>query len=294
MVQRRDISTEEKRYDVDLMASERDVDGLIEALRSGDSTVRRSAALGLGRLGEWRAVDPLIGALADPVQGVREGAANALVMIGTPAVEPLTDLLLHPEVSERYELPRKVSREGLTQFDLLAGPEGIPPEKRSLRHMGGLTQHDILGGPEDIRRARGRRALEEEEEGITQHDLLAGPEGIPPEKRALQHRVLAQHDLLAGPRGVKEHEALFPEVGAAGVRAEAPPPGMVWDAGTRRGLRRAYAAAILGEIADPRAEEPLTRSLSDSDPVVRRAAEDAIVRFREKRGEVTPVPPASR
>lgn len=160
--------------------------------------------------------------------------------------------------------------------------------------MGGLTQHDILGGPEDIRRAGGRRALEKEEEGLTQHDLLAGPEGIPPEKRTLQHRVLAQHDLLAGPRGVKEHEALFPEAKTAGVRAEAPPPGMVWDTGTRRGLRRAYAAAILGEIADPRAEAPLTQSLSDGDPAVRRAAEDAIVRFREKRGEVTPVPPASR
>jgi len=287
-VQRRDVPVGEMQYDVDLMASKRDIDGLIEALQSSDPEIRRSAALGLGRLGEWRATEPLIVALADPILAVREAAANALVMVGTPAVEPLIDLLERPEASAGYERPREVSREGLTQIDLLAGPEGIPPEKRPLRHRGGITQHDVLAGPEGIRRAGGRRALEEEEEGLTQHDLLAGPEGIPPGKRTLQHRVLAQHDLLAGPEGVKEHEALFPEAGRAGVVEEAPPPEM------RRGLRRAYAAAILGEIADPRAEGPLTRSLSDDDPVVRKAAGDAIVRFREKRGEATPVPPASR
>lgn len=286
-MQRRDVPVGEMQYDVDLMASKRDIDGLIEALQSSDPEIRRSAALGLGRLGEWRATEPLIVALADPILAVREAAANALVMVGTPAVEPLIDLLERPEASAGYERPREVSREGLTQIDLLAGPEGIPPEKRPLRHRGGITQHDLLAGPEGIRRAGGRRALEEEE-GLTQHDLLAGPEGIPPEKRTLQHRVLAQHDLLAGPEGVKEHEALFPEAGRAGVVEEAPPPEM------RRGLRRAYAAAILGEIADPRAEGPLTRSLSDDDPVVRKAAGDAIVRFREKRGEATPVPPASR
>jgi len=288
VVQRRDVPVGEMQYDVDLMASKRDIDGLIEALQSSDPEIRRSAALGLGRLGEWRATEPLIVALADPILAVREAAANALVMVGTPAVEPLIDLLERPEASAGYERPRELSREGLTQIDLLAGPEGIPPEKRPLRHRGGITQHDVLAGPEGIRRAGGRRAFEEEEEGLTQHDLLASPEGIPPEKRTLQHRVLAQHDLLAGPEGVKEHEALFPEAGRAGVVEEAPPPEM------RRGLRRAYAAAILGEIADPRAEGPLTRSLSDDDPVVRKAAGDAIVRFREKRGEATPVPPASR
>jgi len=287
-MQRRDVPVGEMQYDVDLMASKRDIDGLIEALQSSDPEIRRSAALDLGRLGEWRATEPLIVALADPIQAVREAAANALVMVGTPAVEPLIDLLERPEASAGYERPREVSREGLTQIDLLAGPEGIPPEKRPLRHRGGITQHDVLAGPEGIRRAGGRRAFEEEEEGLTQHDLLAGPEGIPPEKRTLQHRVLAQHDLLAGPEGVKEHEALFPGVGRAGVVEEGPPPEM------GRGLRRAYAAAILGEIADPRAEGPLTRSLSDDDPVVRKAAGDAIVRFREKRGEATPVPPASR
>ncbi len=317
MVQRRDITTEElqeeKRYDISSMASRRDIDGLTEALQSSDPAVRRSAALGLGALGEGRAVDPLIRALADPVQAVREGAANALTMVGTPAVEPLIDLLEHPDVAAGYERPREESWEGLTQFDLLAGPEGIPPAKRTLRHRDGITQHDAFGGPEDLkkagggrtrdeeeglaqhdafggpeelRRVGGRRALEEEKE-ITQHDLLGGPGDIGTRK-TLRHRELAQHDLLGGPEGVREHEALFPGARRAGAVPEGIPPGM------EPGLRRAYAAVILGEIADPRAEGTLTRSLDDSDPVVRNAAGDGLARFRERRGAATPVPPTSR
>ena len=259
MVQRRDLPMGEKQYDVEHMRSRRDIDGLTEALQTGDPDVRRNAALALGALGEWRAVDPLIRALADPAQDVRESAANALVMVGTPAVDPLVDLLEQPDIAKVYGVPREAPGEGLTQVDLLAGPEGVPIAERTLQHEGGLTQHDLFGGPEDVRA-----------------------------KKTLQHRGLAQHDLLAGPEGVKEHEALFPEARRAGVTREDVPPGM------KPGLRRAYAAVILGEIADPRVEEPLTRALSDSDPAVRRSAEDGMARFRAKRGAATSVPPASR
>ncbi len=312
-MQRRDLPTEEKQYDVSRMAAAQDIDGLTDAMQSGDPAVRRSAALGLGALGEWRAVDPLIRALGDPVQAVREGAANALVMVGTPAVEPLIDLLERPEAAAAYAVPREAPGEGLTQVDLLAGPEGIPLAKRKLRHRAGivqhdafggpedlkkagagrardeeegLSQHDALGGPEDIRRAGGRRSLDEERE-ITQHDLLGGPEDVGT-KKTVRHRELAQHDLLGGPEDAREHEALFPGARRAGIVPEGIPPG------TGPGLRRAYAAVILGEIADPRAEGALTRSLSDTDPAVRRAAEDGMVRFRERRGMATPVPPTSR
>jgi len=316
VVQGRNNPEGEKRRDVEQMASGQDIDGLTEALQNGDPDTRRRAALALSALGEWRAVGPLIRALADPSQAVREAAANALVMVGTPAVEPLIDLLERPDFTMVYGASREETGEGLTQVDLLGGPEGIPPEKRTLRHGGGITQHDVFGGPEDLKKAGGKRALEYEEEGLTQHDafggpedlkkaggkqtleheeggiaqhaLYAGPEAIPPEKRTLPHRELAQHDLFAGPEGVREHEALFPGARKAGIVTTGVPPGM------KPGLRRAYAAIILGEIADPRAEGILTRSLSDSDPAVRRAAEDGLARFRERRGMATPVPPAPR
>lgn len=266
------------------MTSGRDTGGLTEALQnSSDPVVRRNAALALGALGEWRAVDPLIRALADPVQGVREGAANALVMVGTPAVEPLIDLLERPGAAA-YGLPREAPWEGLTQVDLLGGPEGIPLAKRRLRHTGGITQHDMLGGPEDLRGAGAGTSRDTEEE-ITQHDLLGGPADVGTRK-SLRHRELAQHDLLGGPADAREHEALFPGARRAVVVPEGALPGM--------GIRRAYAAVILGEIADPRAEGPLGRALNDSDPAVRRAAEDGMARYRERRGAPTPVPPASR
>ena len=308
-MQRRDIPTGEKRYDVERMTSGRDVDGLTEALQSSDPAVRRSAALALGALGEWRAVNPLIRALTDPVQEVREGAANALAMVGTPAVEPLIGVLDRSGAAV-YGVSPEAPAEGITQFDLLGGPADIPPAKRTLRHRGGIRQHDAFGGPADIREAGAGRARDEEEglaqhdtlggpadirragagvsrdaeREITQHDLLGGPRDVGTSK-SLRHRELAQHDLLGGPEDALEHERLFPGAGKAGVVPEAAPAA---------GLRRAYAAVILGEIADPRAEEPLTRALSDSDPAVRRAAEDGMARYRERRGAPTRVPPASR
>lgn len=250
-MQERDIPAGEKRYDSE--HSREDVDILIETLQSGDPASRRTAVLGLGALGEWRAVDPLIRALNDPVQDVREGAANALVMVGTPAVEPLIGLLDGPGAGAL----REPAGQGLTQVDLLGGPEGIPPEKRRLQHGSGITQHDLFGGPGDA--------------GTT---------------KSLRHRELAQHDLLGGPEDAKEHGRLFPGAKRAGVVPEGVSPGTA--------LRRAYAAIILGEIADPRADGTLDRALSDADPDVRKAAEDGVARFRKKRGMTTEIPPAPR
>ncbi|NLN08455.1 MAG: HEAT repeat domain-containing protein [Methanoculleus thermophilus] len=310
-MQRKDPPTGEKQYDLERMTSGGDISGLTAALQSGVPAVRRRAALALGSLGEWRGVDPLIRALTDPAPDVREGAANALAMIGTPAVEPLIEILERPKIAAAYGLPREAPEEGLTQIDLLGGPENIPPEKRKLRHRSGIRQHDALGGPEDIREAGGGRARDEEEglaqhdalggpedirkaggkvsrdteEEITQHDLLGGPGDVGTGK-TLRHRELAQHDLLGGPEDAKEHERLFPGARRAGAVPEGVLPGA--------GLRRAYAAVILGEIGDPRVEAPLTRALSDSDPAVQRAARDGLHRFHERRGATTSVPPASR
>jgi hypothetical protein len=311
-MQRRDLpieeSREEKRYDLERMSSGRDVEGLTGALQSADPGVRRSAALALGALGEWRAVDPLIRALTDPAQDVREAAANALVMVGTPAVDPLTDVLERPGAGI-YGAEREAPHEGITQFDLLGGPANIPPDKRTLRHRGGIRQHDAFGGPADIREAGAGRARDAEEglaqhdafggpadlrraggsvsrdteEEITQHDLLGGPADVGTRK-ALRHREIAQHDVFGGPADAAEHEALFPGARRAGVVPEGTVPGT--------GLRRAYAAVILGEIADPRSEGALGRALNDSDPAVRRAAEDGMARYRERRGAATPVPPS--
>ncbi len=106
---------------VEKMEARRDVEGLIRALSyRKDWVVRRAAAGALGQIGTPRAVDALIDALRDHLHEVRETAAKALdrlewrpgrdenaawywsakrewekcVAIGTPAIEPLTSIVL--------------------------------------------------------------------------------------------------------------------------------------------------------------------------------------------------------
>ena len=77
------------------LAAKHDLKGLIKALGyQKDSGVRRAAAFDLGKLGDARAVEPLIGALRDVSSGVRDGAVLALEAIGDArVVEPLIDAL---------------------------------------------------------------------------------------------------------------------------------------------------------------------------------------------------------
>ena len=78
-------------------ASDAKVDELCRAvIDDGNYKVRVQAALVLGKLGDPRAVQPLIKALGDPNKTVRGIAASALGQLGdASAVEPLRDLLRH-------------------------------------------------------------------------------------------------------------------------------------------------------------------------------------------------------
>lgn len=76
---------------VDKLKAQRNINGLIAALRYNDEKghVRQAAAGALGQIGDTQAVEPLITALKDHLLNVRAVAAEALVQIGTPAVMPL-------------------------------------------------------------------------------------------------------------------------------------------------------------------------------------------------------------
>lgn len=70
------------------------VELLVAALSSGEAPVRRGAAYGLSKLGDQRALGPLVGALRDEDDSVRGWAAEALGAIGDPeAVPPLVEAL---------------------------------------------------------------------------------------------------------------------------------------------------------------------------------------------------------
>jgi HEAT repeat protein len=78
------------------------VEPLLDALVGGARPVRASAARALGEIGDVRAVNPLIGLLADRGEDVREAARCALVRIGGPAVGPLLAALRETHDWEVY------------------------------------------------------------------------------------------------------------------------------------------------------------------------------------------------
>jgi HEAT repeat protein len=77
----------------------RAVDPLIAALKDEDSNVRKNAAEALGKIGNARVVDPLIAALKDENRDVQKNAVEALGKIGDArAVEPLITALENEKV----------------------------------------------------------------------------------------------------------------------------------------------------------------------------------------------------
>ena len=73
------------------------VQPLIRALKYKEWYVRKRAAYILGKIGDKRAIRPLIEALRDEDADVRYAATEALVRIGKPAVQPLIKALKYKE-----------------------------------------------------------------------------------------------------------------------------------------------------------------------------------------------------
>jgi HEAT repeat protein len=85
-----------------VLGDARAVDLLITALADRGVSVRAEAASALGVLGDARAVDPLIAALADRGAYVSTNAARALSQFGDLALVPLTAALANPDKAIRY------------------------------------------------------------------------------------------------------------------------------------------------------------------------------------------------
>jgi HEAT repeat protein len=102
-----------RRPNVQQLKSKGDVDGLIEALEyQDDHNIRLAAATALGRIGDPRAVDPLISALEDQPR-VREVAAMALGEIGDPrAVESLIRALEDADWELRSMIAKSLGKIG--------------------------------------------------------------------------------------------------------------------------------------------------------------------------------------
>ncbi len=149
---------------------------------------------------------------------------------------------------------------------------------RAEKDIAGLIE--ALGGDDDLTRQRAALALGD----------LGGAEAVAPLIRALGDPLAAVREAAAdslallGPPAVGPLVELIESPEASGKYEERPMTvigagGRRWEIKTRQDLRRVYAAAILGEIGDPAAVEPLVRALRDADGDLRCQAAGAIAKF---------------
>lgn len=147
---------------------------------------------------------------------------------------------------------------------------------RAEKDVAGLI--DALGSDDGLTRQRAALALGD----------LAGAEAVAPLIRALGDPLTAVREAAAdslallGPPAVGPLVELIESPEASGKYEERTvigAGGRTWELETRQDLRRVYAAAILGEIGDPAAVEPLVRALRDAGDDLRYQAAGAVAKF---------------
>jgi len=139
------------------------IEPLIEALKDKEGTVRKFAAILLGRLKDPRAIEPLGMALYDLHHDVGKVAAEALLNFGTASFEVLVEALDHPEMWIRIHsvdvLPRvNEPRVALVLLEMLKDPER-EVKKHVIEAMGELKDQRTLPALQEIMAQRGDREM---------------------------------------------------------------------------------------------------------------------------------------
>ena len=110
------------------------VESLIQALKDNNPEIRENAAHALGKIGDERAVGPLVMIMNDPDEKLppRENAILALGEIGEPAVEPL----IHAMENENPQI-RARAAEALSK---IGDERAIEPLNRALHDKYGMVR----------------------------------------------------------------------------------------------------------------------------------------------------------
>ncbi len=139
------------------------VDPLIEALQDKEGTVRKFAAILLGKLGDSRAIEPLGMSLYDMHHEVGKASAESLAKFGGNSLQILTEALSHPEMWIRIHaiigLSRiQDSRVAPVLVELLNDPER-EVRKQVIQSMGEIKDLRTVPVLQEIMAARGDREL---------------------------------------------------------------------------------------------------------------------------------------
>jgi HEAT repeat protein len=139
------------------------VDPLIQALQDKEGTVRKFAAILLGKLGNLGAIEPLGMALYDLHHEVGKAAAESLARFGMPAVDVLTEALSHPEMWIRIHsiIALAKIRDGRVTpilLEMLNDPER-EVKKQVIESLGALKDSRALFSLQEIASNRSDREL---------------------------------------------------------------------------------------------------------------------------------------
>ncbi|HEX9332543.1 MAG TPA: HEAT repeat domain-containing protein [Anaerolineales bacterium] len=129
------------------------VNPLIEALQDKEGTVRKFAAILLGKLGDPRAIEPLAMALYDLHHEVGKVSAESLAQFGGPAVDMLIEALSHPEMWIRIHAIDALSKIKDTRVTPILLEMLNDPEREVKKH--------VIGSLGNLKDARALPALQE-------------------------------------------------------------------------------------------------------------------------------------
>lgn len=242
------------------------VGSLVAALKDDNKDVRWQVASILGKIGDERAIVPLLNALQDTDYLVRMEATGALRNIGQPAIKPLIATLRDADKNWREDVVRALA--WIKDERILESLIACLQDTNS-----GVRQTAIYG----LGEIRNRKALKPLMAALGDEDLLV-VEGAANALGKIGDPVAVEplSVLLLNPsRGGRDNAAIA--LGQIGdVRGVEPLIKALQDRDV--GVRMC-AAEALGKIGDARAAAPLTMLLFDEDLNVHNNAVDALAKI---------------
>jgi len=263
-----------------------------------NADVRSEVVRVLGRLGDCRAIKPLIAALRDRNLDVRYSAAKALVKIGTPSTKSLIDNMKNADSSIRSRVAGELGNLKTTDAlkTLIAALKDKTPSVRynAADALGKIKQAGAV--PPLIKALR--------DKNVDVRYKSAKSLGKLKDRRAAKALITALYDRDSGVR-YNAAEALGKMRYAGAVRAlvftmKDKNTGVSYCASKSlkkigkpavsellRSLRdknqniRYYSAEVLGEMGEPLAIKPLIAALKDKDSAVRFNAAEALKKISE-------------